>query len=142
MNDTITFAVGDKVRLKADRRRNVATIDRVKNTAAGEQFLLDYGPDAYWYGARAAELEHVEVLVVKSSELLPADVVRVHGLRVLLNEHILPIHDNGHGPGISCHGKVLNRESITDTFILQFLDGPDPRWTVQGNDLVSWEVER
>lgn len=78
-------------------------------------------------------------------ELRKGDVVLCHGMRVLLDSE--PVHDDEHHrPNVHrCDGLVLNRAELsTDVVPIGYTHrgaGQPHRWTVQGNDLATWEVE-
>jgi hypothetical protein len=89
---------------------------------------------------------------VKSSELQVGDTVREHGMRVRIDA--IKVYED-RGPVYSCAGTVLNLEEVRTARIvpMSFLttekwvedqgwtvDRRDA-WTVQGNDLATWQVE-
>lgn len=52
-----TFNIGDRVRfIDETDPTHFATITKVQRTAAGPQFILDFGPDSYVIGAYAPVL--------------------------------------------------------------------------------------
>lgn len=97
-----------------------------------------------------------------SSELVTGDIVLTHGMRVeLLTKTAYPATPEaaalGHDTAYSHVGRVLNIAEVDAAGVVpiswrtedrpQFAGTPNAsevpgdRWTVQGNDLVRWEVE-
>lgn len=81
------------------------------------------------------------ITTVKSSELRDGDVVLTHGMRVKLDRPVAT-QLGANGLVFTWDGLVLNQaEVLAEGFITRgFI--PDGRWTVQGNDLATWAVER
>lgn len=103
------------------------------------------------------------MITVKSTDLRMGDVVLCHGMRVKLDRTPVMFSyrrrtdDLLMDDGRSWHGLVLNPEQaiheydIPPGFIYHPADhhngkrwvaATEPRWTVQGNDLARWGVER
>lgn len=84
-----------------------------------------------------------EVEKVKSSDLRIGDVVYEHNMVLRLVSGGESSHRTQYGPVFSFRGVVLNPERVRADKIVPWswlIDNPDgePRWTVQGNDRVSW----
>lgn len=96
---------------------------------------------------RQREAEHVTesdkvyLETVPISALKVGDVVHTNGMRVLLDRDPFVFNTLTHSPALSFDGLVLNRDDLTDPFLLAHVDEDDPRWTVQSNDLVRWTRE-
>ena len=84
---------------------------------------------------------------VNTVQLQTGDIIRTHGLRVQAGEHHTWQADNGRTVHVF-QGTILNPEYLqTDTGRYLFggiipLDGSDLGWTIQGNELAYWTVER
>lgn len=87
-----------------------------------------------------------------SSELRQGDIVQAHGMRVELDREVRSYespYSDRYGLTYSVRGRVLNHADMETidpwifTMSLPWDDSDDnqPRWTIQGNDLVSWAVE-
>lgn len=97
---------------------------------------------------------------IPTSELHQGDVVLNHGMRLLLDQ---PVRNAGRRNGMAldvyvtsalvlneekviAHGTVphswLRREKWVDSQGWRIDPTDDPCWSVQGNDLASWSVER
>lgn len=76
---------------------------------------------------------------VPSSALRTGDVVLTHGMRVLLDAPIRR-YDHPYGPVFACLGTVLNVDDLDES--IRFYVGESARWTIQGNDLARWNVQR
>jgi hypothetical protein len=97
-------------------------------------------------------------LNLKSSELRPGDVVWCHGMRCIIDRdiHTNDRYTDGGGTVYYTRALVTNRDDIpTERVPLSFTEtstypsrGMDPepegthRWTIQGNDLARWQVDR
>ena len=93
---------------------------------------------------------------VKTSELRQGDIVLCWGMRCLIDREIQESSAHGNarenGPVLYTSALVLNRDEISPELVpLGFTidrgsDGrkqsDEPRWTIQGNDLARWSVER
>lgn len=94
--------------------------------------------------------------VVKTSELKVGDIVNCHGMRCLIDRPIEisqshPIASDGSRCRYSS-ALVLNRDEVPASVVpLGFTvdydhhgikAGDEPRWTIQGNDLATWAVEK
>jgi hypothetical protein len=97
---------------------------------------------------------------VKTSELAAGDIVNCHGLRCLIDGEILISRSHADREGVG-DGKtrytvalVLNRDEVRTTVVphswtadwKRNVREPLPhdgqhRWTIQGNDHVTWAVE-
>jgi hypothetical protein len=90
-----------------------------------------------------------------TSELREGDVVRAHGLRCLIDGPIesSEYEDDPRGRVYFTHALVLNRadvsfDAVPETFTRQTTGWPEyqptgeHRWTIQGNILKRWNVER
>ncbi len=71
------------------------------------------------------------------------DIVFTHGMEVLLDRE--PLEYVGWNDHLvrSFNGLVLNEWALPDDFPRGWLHdhgAPEPRWTVQGNDLAKWDV--
>lgn len=81
--------------------------------------------------------------VVKTSELLPGDVVLVHGMRCLIDGDLTVSRVH---PGVVhwTAALVLNRDDEATHAVprswTREADGSH-RWTIQGNDLATWAIE-
>jgi hypothetical protein len=90
---------------------------------------------------------------VKTSQLRIGDVVLAHGLRLLIDRPLLQstAHPVSTGPTLYTQALVLNRDDVPNSVVpISWTrewnrSGPDNdehRWTVQGNDLAQWMIER
>ena len=83
-------------------------------------------------------------MVAKSSELRTGDIVSTHGMHVLLDGPVKlsTSHPEDIGPVFWSSGLVLNEAEAVES--LPMLRGliRDGRWSIQGNDRVSWWVLR
>ena len=101
------------------------------------------------------------LISLKTSELQLGDIVVSHGLKLLIDRDILISESHPKdGPGGACRytkALVLNRDDVPGTIVPlgwtarwdrnRSYDDAVPhdgehRWTVQGNDLARWLVER
>lgn len=87
-----------------------------------------------------------------SSELRQGDIVQTNGMRVELDRPVRSYespYSDRYGLTYSVRGRVLNHAEMeaidawlyTMTLPWDDSDNGEPRWTIQGNDLVSWAVE-
>ena len=78
-------------------------------------------------------------------DLAPGDVVRSHGMRLLIDQelHHYPDPNDPWGPTITTRARCLNFDDITDPTLRHWLTerGDGIRWTIQGNGLARWFVE-
>jgi hypothetical protein len=90
---------------------------------------------------------------VKTSQLRIGDVVLAHGLRLLIDRPLLEstAHPVSTGPTLYTQALVLNRDEVPNSVVpIAWTrewnrSGPsndEHRWTVQGNDLAQWQIER
>jgi hypothetical protein len=92
---------------------------------------------------------------VKTSELRSGDVVLAHGMRLLIDRPIAQstAHpaDDTRGPVLFTQALVLNRDDVPNSLVpiawtrewnRSGDNANEHRWTIQGNDLATWAVER
>jgi hypothetical protein len=79
-------------------------------------------------------------LTLTTPELRAGDIVVTHGMRVRLDT--LVTYPSGHGQTVyAWHGTVTNPEDVRREDLVPLSWWRDG-WTVQGNDLARWSVER
>lgn len=102
----------------------------------------------------------MNTITLKASQLRAGNIVRTHGMRVLLDHDVQSADRGGdYGPVFWCRGLVLNiaelSESDSDTdqwlgrMTREYKTWPERhvptgehRWTIQSNDLyIGWPVE-
>jgi hypothetical protein len=82
--------------------------------------------------------------IVTTPELREGDIVRHHGMRLLIDREIKPSRSH---PGTSTFwtdALVLNRDEVTSAAVpFGWTLQPDGthRWNIQGNELARWYVE-
>jgi len=84
---------------------------------------------------------------VKSSDLRAGDVVCAHGVRVLIPQPTT--HEAWTDPERTMQGRtiyyavgtILNRDDLRDD-VSRYLGPTRMEWTIQGNDLTTWTVDR
>ena len=89
-----------------------------------------------------------ELLTLTTHDLRVGDIVRSHGMRILLDHEPTIWVDNG-GTGrtvYSWSGLVTNEADVLATNLIprswMHHDSTEARWNVQGNELARWNVER
>ena len=84
---------------------------------------------------------------VKSSDLRAGDVVTAHGVRVRIPQPTN--HEAWTDPERTMQGRtiyyavgaILNRDDLRDD-VARYLGPTRMEWTIQGNDLTTWTVDR
>ena len=84
---------------------------------------------------------------VKSSDLRAGDVVVSHGVRVRIPQPTK--HEAWTDPKRTMQGRtiyyavgtILNRDDLPDS-VARYLGPTRMEWTIQGNDLTTWTVDR
>ena len=104
------------------------------------------------YAARGATLtamSNIPTVIVKTSELREGDVVRAHGLRMLIDQpiRVSTCHEyHEHRGHVLCTRALVitpeRIEDIEDSMLRMFVRQDGGRWGIQGNDLATWCVER
>jgi hypothetical protein len=82
---------------------------------------------------------------VTTHGLRPGDVVLVDQMRLVIDRPIKTstAHpQNEHSPTLYTPALCLNVDEVTDAYLRQCLREDGDRWTVQGNGLARWTVER
>lgn len=81
-----------------------------------------------------------------SSQLTTGDVVLTHGMQVELDREV-NAYPSQNGGCFASRGRVVNIDTLEDDWLVRFVksdrredDGDDVRWTIQGNDLVTWTI--
>lgn len=97
-----------------------------------------------------------ERLTLSTPELRPGDVVHVHGMRCLIDRDILPSKRHAGNTTFYTDTLVLNRDDVPTRVVpMSFTSTADRpargmpaepagthRWTIQGNELARWSVDR
>ena len=97
--------------------------------------------------ARTKAAPTVRLTGVKSSDLRAGDVVSAHGVRVRIPQPTT--HEASTDPERTMRGRtiyyavgtILNRDDLRDD-VARYLGPTRVEWTIQGNDLTTWTVDR
>jgi hypothetical protein len=95
---------------------------------------------------------------IPTSQIRVGDVVRAYGMRVRIDtiREYAPEGSSGSDVAWSCQGTVLNLDEVRAAQLVpmgwltrdKWVEGQgwaacrDDAWTVQGNDLATWDIER
>jgi hypothetical protein len=83
------------------------------------------------------------MLTLTTPELREGDIVITHGMRCLIDRPLTLSRD---GKTFYVWALVLNRDEVPDAIVplhwTRDIATGEHRWTIQGNDLARWYVER
>lgn len=83
-------------------------------------------------------------VVVSTPDLQVGDIVHTHGMRCLIETELT--ESRSHPPGcFYVAARVLNRDDVPSSHVPRSWTAQEDgvhRWTIQGNRLAGWHVER